>query len=552
MMQKLRDPYRLLFFALLVLNVLPLWCYRYFPSQDGPDHLASALILKEYNAPDSVRYREFYTINAHPDPNWAGHLLLVALMCLCPPLVAEKVLLTGYVILLPLSVRFALRSIRPGAETLATLAFPFVGNLFFHMGFYNFCYSLALYFFVVGYWLRHRDDLGLRTGLVLGLLGLVLYFCHLVTLAAACLAIGVMATWLALRDWTAWRKGGRVGPNPLLPALWARGGKAVLALLPTLPLALLFLGRQGVATAAYVAPVPRAPMLLKLEALVSYASAEVLVSLGLAVVFLAGVVYVFLARLRVAKGDPFDGLLLVAVAYIVVVFAAPEGMSGGLFIPQRLSLFPYFVLILWLGAQPPGRFFQRGLAAAGAVTALLFLGLHWERYAVFNDYLAEYASAAPHIPRQATVLPLAFSHTGRDAQGRPLSVRVSPFRHAGGLLGVESGAVDLTNYEGDTGYFPLLFRPELNPIALISRDRSNPDRGLSGLPPQVDFLSYPERSGQTVDYVMLWELGDDLRSNPATLSILAQLKQGYGDPIYQSPGGRVQMYRRNGLRDEGR
>jgi hypothetical protein len=301
-----------------------------------------------------------------------------------------------------------------------------------------------------------------------------------------------------------------------------------------------------------VEPVPRLPMLLKLEALVSYTTAEVLVSLGLALAFAAGIVHGFVTRLRGARGGPYDGLLVLAAAYVVVVFAVPEGMSGGLFIPQRLSLFPFFVLILWLGAQPPDRFLQRALVAAGAAATLAFLALHAGRYAAFNEQLAEYASAAPHIPRQATVLPLAFSHTGQDAQGRPLSVRVSPFRHAGGLLAVEGGAVDLTNYEGDTGYFPLLFRPELNPIKLISRDRTNPDRGISGLPPQVDFLSYPERAGQSVDYVMLWDLGDDLRGNPGTQRILDQLRKGYGDPVYESPGRRVQLYRRTGLGDGGR
>src|SRR6516165_6875016 len=124
-MRRLRDPHLLLFFALLALYVLPLWSFRYFPSQDGPAHLENALMLKEYDAPDSARYRDFYTINPHPDPNWFGHVLLVALMYFLPPLVAEKVLLTGYVVLLPLSLRFALRSLRPGAEWLAVLAFPF-------------------------------------------------------------------------------------------------------------------------------------------------------------------------------------------------------------------------------------------------------------------------------------------------------------------------------------------------------------------------------------------------------------------------------------------
>src|SRR6516162_5449774 len=151
-----------LFALLLLATIAPVWCFRYFPSQDGPAHLENATILKEYYWPDREIYRTYYTIDTHPNPNWVGHLLLVGLMVVAPPLIAEKVLLTGYLILLPVSLRYALNAVRPGAGALALLAFPLTPNLFYHMGFHNFCYSLALFFFVVGYWLKHRDHLGWR------------------------------------------------------------------------------------------------------------------------------------------------------------------------------------------------------------------------------------------------------------------------------------------------------------------------------------------------------------------------------------------------------
>jgi hypothetical protein len=543
-MRRLRDPALLLFVALLALHVLPLWWFSYFPSQDGPAHLENALMLKEYDAPDSARYRAFYTVNPHADPNWAGHLLLVALMYVVPPLVAHKVLLTGYVLLLPLSVRFALRAVRPGAESLALLAFPFVGNAFLHLGFYNFCYSLPLYFFVLGYWLRHRDGLSPLAGLVLAALTLVLYFCHLVSLAAAALGVGLLAAWLSLGEWLTWRKKGRVGPSPLRAVLWRRGVAPALAFLPSLALAALFLRRQGTAAANNVADVARGPMLFKLEALVSYSGWEVLVSLALAVTLLTALLCAaWPLGLRRGRTDAQAGLLLLAAAYAAVFFAAPQGMSGGLFIPQRLSLFPYFAVLLWLGTQPLGPWVRRGLAAAAVVIALVFLALHTARYAVFNDYLDEYVSAAAFIGPQETVLPLSFSHAGRDADGHALSVRASPFRHAAGLLAVKCRAVDLANYEGNAGYFPLTYRPEFNPFQQIGLDHGHPDRGLEGFPPRVDFLSYQQRTGQSVDCVLLWQLRDDVRRHPDTQAILAQLAEGY-QKVYDSPRGFVRLYRR--------
>ena len=142
-----------LFALLLLATIAPVWCFRYFPSQDGPAHLENATILKEYHQPDRTIFRTYYRINTNPDPNWLGHLLLVGLLFLVPPLTAEKLLLTGYLILLPLSMRYALNAVtRPrtrvdpvtlassttspaGAGCLALLAFPLTRNLFYHMGF---------------------------------------------------------------------------------------------------------------------------------------------------------------------------------------------------------------------------------------------------------------------------------------------------------------------------------------------------------------------------------------------------------------------------------
>lgn len=54
-----------------------------------------------------------------------------------------------------------------------------VNNYLLHMGFYNFSYSLPMFFFVVGYWLKYQNRFTLRNTVTLSLLSLLLYFCHL-------------------------------------------------------------------------------------------------------------------------------------------------------------------------------------------------------------------------------------------------------------------------------------------------------------------------------------------------------------------------------------
>jgi len=196
----LTDRENLLFLAMIVVYLIPLWAFRYFPSQDGPSHLANATIIREYHEPDRTAFRAYYVFNQRFTPNWAGHLVLAGLMSLMSPLVAEKVFLSGYVILLPVAIRYAVLAVRRDSGFLAVLGFPFVYNYPLHMGFYTFSYSLAMFFFVSGYWLKHRERFGLREMVTLAILSILLYLCHIVSAVAAFLELVLMAVWLVLPE----------------------------------------------------------------------------------------------------------------------------------------------------------------------------------------------------------------------------------------------------------------------------------------------------------------------------------------------------------------
>jgi len=134
----LADRESLAFLGCIVLHLLPIWWFDHFPTQDGPSHVANASVLRDYGRPDRGLLREYYSLNWWPNPNWLGHFVMAVLMAVMPPVAAEKVLLTGYVVGLPLAVRYALGVLDPASRPLAFLAFPFVYSYALHMGFYNF------------------------------------------------------------------------------------------------------------------------------------------------------------------------------------------------------------------------------------------------------------------------------------------------------------------------------------------------------------------------------------------------------------------------------
>jgi hypothetical protein len=488
-------------------------------------------VLREYAAVPA--FQEYYRLDLSPAPNWLTQLLLIGLLGVLPALTAEKVLLSGYVLLLPLSMRYALKGVRAEAGALALCAFPFVYNVTLHLGFYNFVYSLILYFLTLGYWLRHRHHLGVRRTAVLAALLLVLYFTHPVSLAMAIIAIVLMAVVVPLAAPPAdasCTAPVRVFRGPLLPTL--------LASLPVLVLILLMASGQAMVTATTQSFAQRVGELLALGSLVSFSHAELGPSVAFAALLDAAAIYLLVQRSRTREWQPLDALLAVAIAYSLLYLLAPDQIMGGSVLLDRLVLYPYFALLLWLAAQRSPRFLVRSLQVGATGVALLLLALHLPRYVRFDGYLEEYRSARELIEPGSTLLPLAFSSHGVGSDGRALSFRARPFLHAAGHLAAERRIVDFTNHQGRAHHFPVQFRPELNPYAHISVAG-----GIEAEPPGVDFEGYSERTGGRVDYVLVWQLRDEQRDLPRTLEILRQLRAGY-ELVHRSPGGSALLYRR--------
>jgi len=94
----LNDRENLLFAALVVISLVPLWVFKYFPSSDGFSRLENAVIIRDFFSAEHNIFRQFYTINVCL-PTWVGHLILAGLSYILPLLIAEKLFLSIYIIL---------------------------------------------------------------------------------------------------------------------------------------------------------------------------------------------------------------------------------------------------------------------------------------------------------------------------------------------------------------------------------------------------------------------------------------------------------------------
>lgn len=541
----LKDHENLLFIILIVVCLIPIWQFKYLPSQDGPSHINNANIIREYHYPDYPVLRRYYTLNKRFTPNLFGHLLMAGLMYIMSPLFAEKILLSIYVILLPISVRYVLRAIRPDSSFLAVLSFPLIYNYLFHMGFYNFSCSLPFFFFVVGYWIKYQEGFNISRIAVLAVLSLLLYSCHILSVIIAYLAIAILAIWLTLLESVKMVRERRRSLKLFWHSIKRRALSPFFAFLPTALVAILFLQK----TEIEFSPPEPFPILWKklyhLLSLVSFRITEVYFSTILAELFIAVAIYLLITKIIRRQFNRWDGLFLVVVSYTIIYFTMPEpglkndGMVFYQMLNDRLSLFPFFGLILWFGAQTYHRIVRLGIKFIAVFVAIVLIGLNAGKYGQLNDYIEEYLSATRFVESNTTLLPLCFSPYGRDSKGERLSLRVAPFLHASGHIAAEKGVVDLDNYEATRGYFPTFFRSNLDPFMHIGIDG-----GLEGVPPRVEFLTYPKRTGGSVDYVLVWQMQDEQLDDKYTKSILTQLQKGY-KLIHVSPKrGLARLYGR--------
>ena len=539
--------------ALLATNLARLLFFRFFPTDDGPIHLEIARVLDALWRGEDGAIARYFRLNPSPQPNWLVYLALVPLSRLFGPLAAEKLLLAGYVVLLPAAFAYALGALRREGRAWLVLAFPLTFNYLVHLGFYNFSYSLALFLLGLGWWLRRPG--GVRGRATFALAGLLLAtgVAHAVSLGALLVTLGVLAVWSVVHERSG--GGGRALPggaptraDAWLPALFARLLPLALAALPPLALsAVLFTGPTAGEPAYRMSFSSLVKVLAMLHSLVSYDRREIALSLLLAALLAGAAAVAVRQRVREMRLGGLrlawsDGLLAAAGALLVLYFAVPTGFAGGGFFSQRLQLQMLLLVVLWLADQPTGPAMRRWVVAGTAALGLGWAALHYATYARLEPLLAEYVSLGPHLLPESTVLSLSFveEHDDPDAPGAVF--KPQPFAHAAGYLTALFGVADLGCYQADRGYFPILYRDEVNPYRHLASDADLETPG------GIDLLAY-ERTGGRVDQVVLWGLRGHLRERPDVRPLLAQLDRGWERVAVSRPIGLGELYRRRGPAD---
>lgn len=512
----------------LLVQLLPLLLLDRFVTVDGPAHLAGAAVLAGYDDPARQLLRELYVVDLGPVPNLLTAGLLAALLPLTGPDVAERVLLAGYVLLLVLGLRFALRAVDPRAGWLAVAAFPFVGSYLLHYGFYNFCLALGLFLFAVGVALRRRHGWSPAATVWLAGLLLLTWSAHLLPLLVAGLLVAVLSV---ARAGSARRHGAsaREASGHLIgPAL---------AGLPVLALTVVFLASSAAERGQPV----RRPLLELLTGLVTLGRPlvvyDVLEYLPATVVALTLVAVAVLAGRAHRPVTPERLALAVTGLFVTLAyFASPDryGPEFG-FLNDRWSYFPPLFLLLWSAGPPPGPRARRAVVVALLGSALALTALRAPTQVQYQRAVEELVSVADDVPRGSTILQLRLWRVPVVGQARnPFR---DPLRHAPGRLAVLRDGVDVGHYQAVLGYFPTRFRSTTDPRRLVDPTL----QGLAAVPPDVDLTA----AGTAVDVVLVVgrpQASAAVLQDPTTRRVLSELRDGYRQVAVSERSGLAEVW----------
>ena len=493
--------------VLMVVHLLPVWGFKYFPTQDGLSHIYNSYVVKEYHNHENYRLREVYELNATVFPNWTSHALLVLLLYIFPPLVCEKIVLTLCIGLLPLSLFYFLNGVAKRNIVFGLLGFMFAYNYLLHMGFYNFVLSMSLFFFTLGYWWRVKDKLGLINIVVIYVLLLATYLTHYHSYALLIMSLTFFALFSsgydALRGMWGYKENSQTptqrfkeGLTKLKPALTFIGS--------LIPAYFILFSYYFYLTNAHGEDGNHKGFawlndyFFSMKSLVAFRDDHILIGrvllVFLAIVFGLTVINRVRQCYQLHKSEAWketgerlwtrivtqmDGFLLMAVFITAMFYIAPwSGYSGG-WINDRFHLYIFLILIPFFIINPH-RYVNYGVAGIIIILSLWHLGYNIHTYSLLNRDIAKVHSSMGLYEKDTILTSEPGEWNGfSDSLGFE-SKYVEPFGHTECLLAVNMGIAYLDNYEANTDHFPLQYKQKELPAdyAIIWRTEYDDVAGL--------------------------------------------------------------------------
>ncbi len=515
--------------------LLQIWLPEYYLTGDGPCHVNNAKILHDlWSNQNTDFYNRFFTVQYQPNPNWLSSVVIALLLFLVSGAIAEKIFLSIYVLLYLFGFLLLLKKISGQTSYWLLIIFAFVFNHVLSKGFYNYAFSVAFYFWVVWSWIRLLEKRNIPNALLFVFFNFLAFFTHLLAFTFSTFTCAMLAISFALADANGdWK-------NKFVRPLLINGVLLGLLISPFLILMRWFTENQGGLQLRLGIYPHRLKELIKFSYLTNIDSGETIWVTVTGICFIAFFLIASLIYIQSKSTNKFSGLLpsLIFAAFVCLFF--PEDFLGRLIlISMRVQLFVFISLACCIAYMLPAGKIKN---AAGIMVFICFLALSIVRIPVRQSAsraALDITSCAKFIQPNSVVLPLNFSFNGIDERGNQIADKNWLFVHPAQYIGAEKPLIILDNYEANMGYFPLVWKENVNPYFHLSQFE-----GIEGQPPYANLKDYKASSGVTVDYILMWCYDSTALKNEHFRQLYAEINTDYHQ-IYTSATQRTVLYQKN-------
>lgn len=508
-----------LFLFLVALALAIVLIPRFYITGDGPSHTYNAKVLFDmvFNHGREF-YSGYFTINRNIDPNWTGHLILGVLLQVMPYWLADKCLQVTYILVFAFGFRYCIKAIHAENSFLSFLFFPWLFSLAFQEGFYNYSLALGLMFWSMGYFLQVKDHLEeTNHQFILSLLLFFTAFSHGMPVIYAMLMI--LLIWLIENYYLF---------LPLdIRKLTSQLSRLSLIFFPSVLMIALFLVKRG----AGREPHPLGYLQKFTNFLTFYASqstrhAELYPALGCGILLLAFLLILALTSFKV-NIQKKNGLGYVFAFMVFFTFISymlcPQSIGGAGSIDIRLAFLPPMFLLFFFATKRWNELPKLIFISTSMFLSVLFLVIRFPYVMKASQIGREIMKAGEVIGDRGVVLNLHFDYWQQLPRQDSLFHHDGSFLHFSDYLGAmrHKQLVLLNNYEAEINYFPVNWKPGMNPRETM------PGFIQGQLPPCGDYHAYEHQSGSRIDYILFQNWRQDALLNPCVKELIRMINTDF-------------------------
>lgn len=429
-----------IFYGLILINVIPVFCFQYFPTMDGAAHLYNVQLIRELLEGNGF-ISDYFKLQNSIVPNWMGHFFLLLYGFVFSPNWAEKLMLITYFIGLPLTFRYFINQItsiynKPLNQSLAVyLIFPLTYSMTLHYGFFNFSFGLVFLFWTLGYFFKSYGSMTNRKGLVFGVLLLMTYLSHFFVFGL--LLIFLFIAFVVLY----FGSHGKASFSSMIKA----GLRYIVFALPALILCAMYLtvfSYGGKSNSEEIAILFH--WLINARPLIYFEENEFSKIFFFVLVLWSLIVGLYLIKKRKLEIGGKLMILFWVIALLLYLLLPNESSSAG-FISIRMATIFFLFWVGLLSVITINRYVTIGLIIIALFVHFKITDRFIKNGQEYSDLATEIVEVSKYLKNEPKILPI--NNTGDWVKA-----------HFSNYLGINQAAVIMDNYEASNSYFPVRWK----------------------------------------------------------------------------------------------